>query len=123
MGKYQSYSTRESSSPQQREIHPIWRGVGLVLIILTPILSYAGSLVLLEENQKNGWVAIPRELIVSGFSDSLILVKVLVTLVLMVFLYGLFSMVTFILVRAFAPPQYGPYDVPRAAYRGKKYKR
>lgn len=123
MGKYQSYTSRDTGSKNNKEIHPIWRGVGLVLIILTPILSYAAGLLLLQENQKNGWVAIPQELVVRGFSDPLILVKVLVTLVLMVFIYGLFSMITFVLYRSFAPPQYGPYDVPREAYRGKKYKR
>lgn len=122
MSKYDGYGSRQKSRDKQ-QVHPIWRGVGFALMVLIPILSYAGALVLLEENGKKGWIPIPRDLMTPWFSDPLILIKILVMIVLMVILYGVFMMITFLINRAFAPPRYGPTDVPPTEFRGRHYKR
>jgi hypothetical protein len=121
MGKHSPY-TRYQATPRKKEIHPIWRGVGFLLIVLTPIMAYAGALVLLDENVKQGWVRIPAELIASG-TDPLLYAKIILTVVLVFLLYIVFSLVTFVLYRLFAPPRYGPYDVPPVHYRGRRYRR
>lgn len=122
MTKYQSYSTREKT-PKKKEIHPIWRGVGFALIILIPILSYASSILLLDANRANGWVKIPQELVIKGWGDPNLLMKIILTVVLSILLYGVFSLITFVLYSSLGPPRYGPYDVPPVQYRGKRYKR
>jgi len=38
-------------------------------------------------------------------------------------IFLLFQLITFFLYKIAGPSQYGPLDVPRVAYRGKKYKR
>ena len=122
MGKYKSYSRQPEGPPKKTGIHPIWRGVGFILIILTPILAYFGALALLEENSLHGWVKIPNDLI-APTADPLLYVKIILTLALIFAIYIVFMLITFVLYRIFAPPRYGPYDVPPVSYRGKRYRR
>jgi hypothetical protein len=118
MGKNDIYSP-SSIQTTKKEIHPIWRGIGFILIILIPILSYIGALFLLEENAKRGWFAIPRDLLVPIF-DPLLGVKIGIAIVLMIILYSVYMLLSFIILSIAAPPRYGPFDVPPQRYRGKK---
>jgi len=122
MGK-NDISSHQGERNKKREIHPIWKGIGIGLIILTPILAYYGTLVLLDLNNVNRWFAIPRDLIMKGFSDPLVLVKAILTIVLMFLLYGFYSMISFSLYSAFGPSRYGPTDVPPSEFKGRGYKR
>ena len=120
MGKHTTFIRQPEK--MKREVHPIWRGIGFIFIILTPVLSYVATLLLLQENAKAGWFQIPADLYVK-YSDPLILVKAVSTLVICLALFAVLMMITFILYRLFAPPRYGPFDVPPTAYKGKSYKR
>lgn len=122
MGKNDNYSSQGNLVNRQRETHPIWRGVGFGLAILTPIMAYSGALILISANAQNGWVAIPADLL-APFADRMLYVKIILTLVLMFFFYTLFSFITFVLYGIFGPPRYGPKDVPPVEYRGGKYRR
>ncbi len=119
MGKYTSYSTRERETVQKQEVHPIWRGVGFAMMLLIPFLSYVASLAFIEENNKAHWVAVPTDLFIKG-TDPWLVIKILLTLAIAFVLYALFMLITFVMMRVFAPPRKGPYDVDRVAYRGKK---
>jgi hypothetical protein len=44
------------------EVHPIWRGIGCIMIILVPILSYIGAVILVEMNIVERWVPSPAVL-------------------------------------------------------------
>lgn len=121
MGKNDLYSPSSLQSAK-KPIHPIWRGIGFIFIILIPILSYIGALVLLEENTKRGWFGIPRELFVPIF-DPLLGVKIGIAIVLMIILYGIYTLISFIVLSIAAPPRYGPFDVPPQRYRGNKKSR
>jgi len=60
MGKYTHYS--RPAQPEKRSAHPVWRGIGCLLLILIPILSFAAARTFLQENAQANWIAIPREL-------------------------------------------------------------
>ena len=45
MGKYEQYNTRPKTPPRKREVHAIWRGIGFVLIVMIPFMSYIGALI------------------------------------------------------------------------------
>lgn len=121
MGKYDNYSSQ--NRPARGTLtHPIWRGVGFGLAILTPVIAYSAALILIDANAQNGWVAIPRDLIAQT-GDPLLYVKIILTLVMVFLLYLIFSFITFILYGIFGPPRYGPKDVPPTSYRGGKYRR
>jgi hypothetical protein len=117
------YIQQVRPAPIKREVHPIWRGIGLFLAIITPAMAYAGTLLLLEQNQIQRWVAIPKDVLVTFGSDPLLGVKVILTLFLAVLIYAVFSLISFILYSAFAPPSLGPYDAPPIRRKVKSYKR
>jgi hypothetical protein len=60
MGRYQQYE-REIIE-DERTVHPIWRGIGFLLIGLITIMSYAGANLLVEANKTRQWVAVPPEI-------------------------------------------------------------
>lgn len=122
MSKYSGHFSQESSRDRHRQAHPIWRGVGFALMLLTPIIAIFGSIVLVDANTKNGWVTIPRDLLYHG-SDSLLYVKILVGIVIFLVVTVIFQLITFILTSALGPSRYGPLDVPPVAYRGHKKSR
>ncbi len=123
MGKYSSRMTQESLRDRDHKVHPVWRGVGFALALLTPVIAIFGSIVLVDANAKNGWVAIPSDLIFRGGSDPLLYVKIIVGIVIFLLVTVLFQLVTFILYGAMGPSRYGPLDVPPVAYKGPKKSR
>jgi hypothetical protein len=110
-------------APIKREVHPIWRGIGLFLAIITPAMAYAATLLLLEQNKVQGWIVVPKDVLVTFGNDPLLAVKVALTLFLAILIYGIISMISFILYSAFAPPKLGPYDAPPIRRKVKPYKR
>lgn len=124
MSKYSDYTAQvERARFRKREIHPVWRGIGFILVVLTPVLAFFGSLLILQLNAQNGWIAIPKELLAKGVSDSFLYVKIFLTITLSFLIYAIFLLFTFILYSIVAPPRYGPLDAPQPRFRGKAYRR
>ena len=138
MGKYQrSIRVKE----KKRQQHPIWRGIGCLIIIIVPIMSYAIGLVTFPLYLDAG--LIPYELMgtpqvpdwmwnspnVASFLQAIIghpnlKAILLLTVVYTVFIGGLLSLMYALIYRAFGPPKYGPQDAPPIrARKVKKYTR
>ncbi len=124
-GSYQRESTREEREARMR-IHPVWRGVGFAFVILIPILAYAGTEVILQQNASAGWFPMPNDLaarpgdfLYNG--DPWLYLKIILTVTLMLVFYAIFTLITFVMNSMFAPPRYGPYDAP--PIKGKVRKR
>jgi hypothetical protein len=124
MAKYGSRQSQNSNRPSKLnpKVHPIWRGVGFVLMVLSPIMAYATMELFMIENAAKHLIMIPNQLIVA-WQDPYVLVKVIGTLFLTLIYLVAFQLVYFIIMRIFAPPRYGPLDVPPITYKGKQYKR
>jgi hypothetical protein len=60
MGRYQQY--QRDIKDVEEGVHPIWRGIGFLLMGLITIMSYAGANLLVERNKIKGWVAVPYEI-------------------------------------------------------------
>lgn len=129
MGYTREYLTRPQMKQRPWKVHPIWRGIGCLMLMLVPVLSYAGAVVLVEMNMEAGWVpssavfmqtvvlpvierAVPHlyaNLMVAGL---LILVGYAALMVVYTLLYGLVG-----------PPRLGPLDAepirrpPRQKYK------
>lgn len=118
------FSTRDTSSlePKEKQIHPIWRGIGFVLVIITPIMGFVIAQMIIDANKVQRWVTIPPELVAQGNNPDLY-VLILLTVVMSLFIYLILSLFTFFLLSILSPSRYGPQDVPPVAYRGKRYKR
>lgn len=100
--KYREYSSSNKPSMRDlRRIHPIWRGVGFSMIVLIPIISYAGTMVLLQQNDIHGWfplptdiLAQPGELLYNLIPDPLLYIKMMLIVALMFLFYLIFLLVS-----------------------------
>jgi len=105
MTKYVNYHQKQGLSVKERmEIHPIWRGIGLILAIVLPAMSYLIVITMLGNPGGYPWLPLPSELILRQFSDPLILLKIIYSLVLTFLIFAVISLFTFMinsLVKAF----------------------
>lgn len=88
-----------------------------MLIILLPIMVYAGASVLVEANVNNGWMRIPPEARTTVTFPYIASVPyfyaiLAVTLLLLVVGYGVLIIIYSALYRVVGPPRYGPLDAP-----------
>jgi hypothetical protein len=138
MGKYQSGVKRPAPLPTGPQ--PIWRGIGCLLMILVPILSFAAAELTVPFFTDRGWL--PRELLIIPqppdwlfFAPTLvqafrfllgrpaILATLLLTLVYILLIGGVLSVFYAFMYRMAAPSRYGPMDAPPPRVKVKKYKR
>lgn len=116
MGKYDRVG-RRSAPPRPWKIHPIWRGIGCFLLILVPIVAYAGGELLLAANQQQGWFPLPAEVLravwvpLLGWQPHLI-GSVVVTLLLSFAGFGILTVFYALIYQIFGPPRLGPMDAP-----------
>lgn len=59
MSRYDHFRKREE---RPWKVHPVWRGIGCIWMILVPILSYAGAWIFTRQNFRNGWLPLTEEL-------------------------------------------------------------
>lgn len=110
MGRYNRYD-RQEIEEKPWEIHPVWRGIGFILIILIPILSYAGAVLFVEANAEQGWFVLPTEFEGPGWSPFLY-AHLLIGVLFAVSGFGLMTIVYSFLYQIIGPPKYGPMDAP-----------
>lgn len=141
MGKY-SASNRRAERPKQRGIHPVWQGIGCVLMLIVPVFSYAVADALVEYGVPKGWPIptswlLPPEFYpwmfkLTGLAKILyflisirhIKANLVITLVLLVIFGGIMSVIYSLMHRMFGPPR-DPMDLElsRPRVKIKPYKR
>jgi hypothetical protein len=108
---YQPKSRRSILPP----VHPVWRGIGCILLILLPILSFAGAKILVQANFKQRWVQVPTELLGSftvPVVGRVIYADLAVAVGLIVVGFAILTVVYAIIYRFLGIPRYGPLDSP-----------
>lgn len=137
MAKFEKYRRK---SPPKKEISPLWRGIGCILMLVVPAISYVIAYAFLQEAKNRGWV--PLDLLgrikfpdwmygvpfldtMARFFGSLkdpwaMLIFFFVTLFI---LSGLISLVYSAFYQLLGPPRYKELDAPPASRKGKEYKR
>ena len=53
MTSYDKYNPRANMPSRPYRVHPIWRGIGCFMMVLIPVMSYAGAVLLVEENGRS----------------------------------------------------------------------
>jgi len=112
MSKHKVYRTETPPKPSKLPLHPIWRGIGCILLIFIPLLSYLVASSLIKNQQNIPWLVIPQDLVFSQFRDSLIVVKLMYAGILVLAIGAVLALVTFVLNRIFGPSRFGPHDIP-----------
>jgi hypothetical protein len=125
-------STKYQREKDQRpwKVNPVWRGIGCMLIIIIPIMSWFGATLFLQNNtivplpwQLTSPVLVPSFNIaqISGVVNSinvylrasnLIYAQLFFTGIFMFIGFGIMSLVYAVLYRVAGPARYGPFDVP-----------
>ncbi len=127
---------RRSNQP-----HPIWRGIGCVIIILIPIISFAFAAITVQIGVDQNW-PIPYQLLgnpvmpaqlwkIAGLPPILTFIQSQTNLyaVLSIALFYLIVLAAFVsvgyavLYRFIGPPRYSPIDAPPITGKVKSYKR
>lgn len=117
MGKYDSYNPQSYQADRQEGVHPIWRGIGCVLMILIPILAYAGAVMLVQANLEQRWLPTPYALAqpvtLPYFGQvNYLYAYLLVAVVLSLIGFALLSLLYALVYSMIGPSQYGPVDSP-----------
>jgi hypothetical protein len=99
------------------KVHPVWRGIGCLMMIIIPVMSYAGAVLLVQENFKRHWVPVPAELIMTVTLPRIgsfpYLYATLMTMLLLMFIgFGAMMIIYTIIYRFVGPSLLGPMDVP-----------
>ena len=140
MGKYSSTTQKESTLKKNKEPHPIWRGIGCVMMIVIPAISIFIGNGIVDLAVANKW-RLPSELLgypqipdilykSAGLKPYLYLLKVqnlyayiVASLICMVVISSLISLVYAIAYRIANPYRYGPLDEPPSRIKAKKHSR
>ena len=61
MGRYESNIVDKDTKTDEK-IHPVWRGIGCIMMVLLPAMSYVGAVELVKANYYQGWIRMPIEL-------------------------------------------------------------
>jgi len=119
--KYGGYGS-DKRMPQKvgQKIHPVWRGVGFVFMILIPIMSYASMQVLLEQNDIHGWIMLtpdmmakPGEFLYTYFPDPMLYIKIVLFLLCLLIFFTVFQLISFLITGMAGVTKYNdPFYVP-----------
>jgi hypothetical protein len=139
MAKYRSYERQEIK--RVRETHPIWRGIGCIILILVPILAYLSALVILERGQQEGWpfppelmgypqvpawtfgIAVLRPAVDALTGANNLYITLLLTVVLTLIVFGVLALIYSWTYKVVGPRRYSPLDAPEVGRGTKHYRR
>jgi hypothetical protein len=138
MSKYASRNKPEMPK-LNREVHPVMRGIGCVMMVVVPILSYLAAMVIVPIFPVPLLPGMTRALDVppwmynffSGLqplfnyieTQPLFVSFLVFALVLSILLFSIMSIFYGFIYKAFGPSQYGPTDEPPIRKKVKKYTR
>jgi hypothetical protein len=108
---------------KNRQVQPIWRGVGCIMVVALSIVGYFFASWFLQANAANNWIYIPTVLLYPpytflSFLNGGVIVKLIVAVFFLLFSYAIINFAFAILF----PIQPGELDAPPLK-RGRKRKR
>lgn len=140
MSKYRS-STLVKVKERSRQPHYLWRGIGCVMMMVIPAMSYAAGVMTVDIALEQGYT-IPHQLLgrlelpaIFYSSSGLMAILGPITrinnfyayataiFIYMILMSGILSFVYALIYRLVGPPAYGPLDAPRPNVKVKTYKR
>ncbi len=140
MGRHTSYQ-RERERAQRGEVHPVMRGIGCVLLVLVPIISYGTAVLLVNYGIRSGWPIPPDWLgtpdvhpflrrfaglnVLLNFlqAQTNLMANLIFAIGMTILIFGILAILYGFIFKMFGPPQYGPTDVPPPRVKVKRYKR
>ena len=137
MGKYGRF---EQKTAKKKVLNPIWRGIGCLLMVIVPAISYGLAIFLIPIVIASGYV--PLELLgrvrfpewvfkapilynlalyFGGIND--LLAKLIGYFIILVVLAGIISLTYILIYQVVGPARYSKTDEPPSKHKPKVYKR
>jgi hypothetical protein len=134
------YASNKPPTPKvNREVHPVMRGIGCIMVVIVPILSYLAATVIVPVFPVPLLPGMTRAIDVppwlyntlTGFqplfnyveSQPLFVSFLVFAVVLTILIFATMSIVFGFIYKAFGPSPYGPTDAPPVRKKVKKYTR
>jgi hypothetical protein len=116
----------DTEEPEKRPVDPVWRGIGCVLMLIIPIISYLIGDILVEDGYAQQIFPLPVDLLVPVTIPFLGTVRHLyanlaIGLAVAIILFIGFTLLSSFFYRLLGPDTRKPYDV--GPIRGKRKKR
>jgi hypothetical protein len=139
MGKYTRFERQEMK--RRGDIHPLWRGVGCIMMVVVPLISYAIAVGVVKYGIEHYWpfpasflghiqfpqwawnVTFIRNLISPIANIENLGAVAVITIAFIIILGGIFSTIYAAVYRVVGPPRYTQIDAPPSKYKPKHYKR
>jgi hypothetical protein len=129
MGKYQKLSRQAPPPRRPWAVHPIWRGIGCLILLIGPIVALAAAHLILDMNQERAWVAVPPEFSTpftlpgADYTITHFFGDLLVAVVILLIGFALVMIIYSIIYSILGPSRYGPLDAPPVSGRGRSLRR
>jgi hypothetical protein len=132
---FSSQQYRRDHAERRWKVNPVWRGIGCVLLLLIPIMSWYGTTIFLQSNKK---IVLPWELTtvvsipythvteidkviasINRYFDAtgFVFGQLFFTIILSFIGFGVLAFIYALLYKIAGPPRYGPFDVPPNSIR------
>jgi hypothetical protein len=132
MGKYSKANFQTAPPKRPWAVHPIWRGIGCIWLILSPLLAYALASLLVEYDMKSGFFALPGELtstviipltrfspaaiaayvVVKDLAAPHLFANLMVAGLILIIGFGIVMVIYAIIYSISGPKRLGPLDAP-----------
>ncbi|MCB9134834.1 MAG: hypothetical protein H6636_05385 [Anaerolineales bacterium] len=111
------YRFREAESAKKDPVHPVWRGIGCLLIIIIPIMALAGATILYDARIPQRYFAVTSDLAyhnpaIPWIGNYPIPYILLITAVVTFLGYVLLTVFYSLIFRVGSGSRYGPLDAP-----------
>lgn len=116
MGKFDRYENASIKKQHPWKIHPIWRGIGCMMLIIIPIVAWAAAYEFLRFAPKLSWFPQSREMYRNLNLDIVVLPfslgQIIFTVLFMMVGFMIMTIAYAFVYRIAGPPKYGPTDAP-----------
>lgn len=127
---FSSQQYRKGNKERPWTIHPVWRGIGCLLLLLVPIMAWFAAGLVIKSSLSSLFPYEFSQVIVIPFIhvaalDKLILQanyyfqntnfmfgQVFLTVIFSFIGFGIIALLYAIIYRVAGPPRYGPFDIP-----------
>ena len=124
MGKYDRSAYRTPPPQRPWRIHPIWRGIGCLWFLISPVLAYTIANLLVKYDMKTGFFPISADLTrtvtipigryfpINNLVVPNLYANLMVTALLLLVGFGVVMVIYAIIYSMMGPKRLGPLDAP-----------
>ncbi len=132
---FSSQQYHKEQKERRWRINPAWRGIGCILFLIVPIMSWVGATMILQGNQNLAILYNMTRVVVIPFihvraidnvinsinqyfqATGFMTGQLFLTVIFCFVGYGIMAFLYAILYKVAGPPRYGPFDVPPNAVK------